>query len=310
LNKFYRFLTSIKLAVVLFIIITVTIIVASFIPQNQEPVFYLKKYGELVGNIILIFQFNRFFISLIFLSSLVVITMNLAVCMLDRFIGRMKRKAKKRFGPDIIHLGLLLLIISGVYTLLSRQETTVYLTEGEEVEVLENYMLRLNRLEFLTHENGRPRDWISTVDLIKKEKLEKQNFPIEVNRPLEFKNVKIYQSDFSRQLTLELLDANTNPLFMKQGMYFDYSSHTYHFVNIVESKAVIGLYQGEALIGYLAKEPGDFIGPYILSKMIVKDLTGLKVVKDPSIVFILISLLIITSGLGLTYIQKLREEKL
>ena len=84
-------------------------------------------------------------------------------------IRRVKDKAKPRYGPDLVHLGLLILIAGGVITALGRQETTWSLAVGEDAALSSTYALHVLSLQYLKYDNGAPKEWTSTVRITRGE---------------------------------------------------------------------------------------------------------------------------------------------
>jgi len=195
----FIFFRSVKLALVLILFITLTSLISTFIPQNKEISFYIRTYSPIMSWLILNTGFNSFFRSFIFTLPSVLFFINLSVCTFDRLKGRIQRKAKKRFGPDILHLGLLILIIGGMITFFGRSEAFVRMKEGEKISFSGGYTLTLTDFEFLQYENGRPKDWISTVILEKDSKIIKDSYSIEVNKLLIGGNKKIFQISYAIQ---------------------------------------------------------------------------------------------------------------
>lgn len=166
----YDFLRSIKLAVVLILVIIV-----------------LALFGSTMEN---------FFSTPLFLFPVGFFFLNLSVCTFHRIRSRIKSGAKKRFGPDILHIGLLVMIIGGVISATGRQEGGAWLSAGDRIDVPGDYTLILEDFRFLKYENGSPRDWISTVTVEKEGKILFEHRDIEVNKPLKLGNVKIYQASY------------------------------------------------------------------------------------------------------------------
>ena len=158
IGKTYKFFRSVKLAIVLILIITFTSIISTFIPQNREASFYIETYSRIASWFILSTGFDSFFKSFIFIFPSILFFVNLAVCTFDRLTGRLKRKVKKRFGPDILHIGLLILIVGGIITFTGRTEAFVKMAEGEKISLTGGYTLTLKSFDFLKYENGRPKD--------------------------------------------------------------------------------------------------------------------------------------------------------
>jgi cytochrome c biogenesis protein len=192
-NALYRFFKSIRLAVVLILLITALSLLSTLVPQGREPGFYQSEYPALYG-IIRAIAFDRFFNSLLFLVPIGLFAANLGVCSVDRFVRRTHTKAQKRYGPDLVHIGLLLLMAAGLVTALARQEKDFTMTAGEQMELTASYSIRLVSLEFLKYENGTPKAWISTVDVLHNGNKEMASVPIKVNSPLRLKGVTVFQT--------------------------------------------------------------------------------------------------------------------
>lgn len=91
-----RFFSSIKLAIVLIIVITLASILGTLIPQNRSPQEYFEHYGQLAG-LFQKLQLTRLYSSWWYLALLVLFTLNLLVCTLTR----LSPKLKKTFTPNI-----------------------------------------------------------------------------------------------------------------------------------------------------------------------------------------------------------------
>ncbi|AKI97640.1 cytochrome c biogenesis protein ResB [Kosmotoga pacifica] len=104
-----------------------------------------------------------------------------------------KKNMWSRIGPDIVHIGLLLIILSGIIVGLTTKVNQIFLSEGQSFNV-EGTEITLEKFIFERYPDGSPKDWISVLNF---EKLgEKQTFNVEVNRPLSIGNTKIYQASY------------------------------------------------------------------------------------------------------------------
>jgi hypothetical protein len=236
---------------------------------------------------------------------------------LDRFIKRIKSGAKKRFGPDIIHVGLLILLIGGSITLYMRDQQGEYLAVGDTYfHEQGNFSLTVADFQTYLYEDGRPKDWITTADIYRDGELIKTG-QIEVNKPMSVGNVNIYQSSYSREdhIVLEGDDGSIEDL--ESGK--DYLDAGDSIIVYVGNK-----YAGETDVAILERwqvNPQQLIRSYVLSEgdrlvnFTVKEiysnsLTGLSFVIDPGYIPVLIALIIIMGGMALTFIQKAGDEKL
>jgi cytochrome c biogenesis protein len=125
--------------------------------------------------------------------------------------------ARKRilglFGSDIVHLGLLIIIIGGIVSGLGGFRTNLNISEGETIPVPQtNFILRLDKFVTEYHPNGSIRDWKSTLTVLENgsDVLSKT---IEVNHPLSHKGFVFYQSGYGwdwKNPTLEIWAKKQN----------------------------------------------------------------------------------------------------
>jgi hypothetical protein len=207
------------------------------------------------------------------------------------------------------------LIIGAVISFTGKKEGFVYLSEGEKLQLPGEYVVTLETFEFLRYENGRPKDWISTVDVHHNGEKIIDSYPIEVNRPLRVGNMKVYQSSYSIEERLVF----TTPTGEKKRLPVNHPINTdraaYVFKGIERGpgsgegeNAVIEKWQQQQRTDVLTLEPGQRFGPgYTVQGVQERMVTGLRAKIDPGFIPVLIALVIIGFGLSLTYIQKIRE---
>lgn len=312
LISIFRFFRSIKTAVTLLLIITALSILATLVPQGRDTAYYQAAYGAFPAKVIIGLNFNTFFSSFLFIFPAALFCVNLGVCTLDRFVGRLRRKMKKRFGPDILHAGLLILVVGGIITFSGRQEGFVSLSEGETASFPGGYTISLTSFEYLTYADGAPKDWISTVQVEKDGDTVIEAFGIEVNKPLKIGTVKLYQSSYFLEAFLVVRDADGNDYDIRKDSIIPLEDGALIFRGI-ESPArgnnvvILDTWKDHRITGTIRMAIGDSIGEYTINKIHNKMSTGLRAVIDPGYRIILISLLVIIAGLGLTYIQKIGD---
>ena len=316
LKSVYLFFKSVKLAIGLILYITLTSILATLVPQGKELTFYSKNYPSLVSWLITATGFHDFFHSFLFLFPAFILTLNLLVCTIDRLVKEFSEKRKKRFGPDLIHLGILLLIVGAMITFLNRQEGFFYLTKGEQVKLAGKYILTLNDFLYQTYDDGRPKEWISDVSVYADDKVLIDSFPIEVNKPLELQGFKVYQTSYALTKTL-LLKDETGDIFRVPT---DHPITTEGDITLVfndievsstgEKNVILQEWQGQQITGYRTLKISDPVGKFTVQDAEVEKTTGLTAVKDPGYLPVLIAGIIIVLGLSLTYIQKIGEKEL
>ncbi len=240
ITRVYRFFKSIKLALILIGYLVVTSIIASLIPQGREPGFYTHEFSAPIYKLITTLNLNNFFRSLLFLVPLGIFTINLSVCTMDRLVTRIKHHAPLRLGPDIIHIGLLVLIAAGLITLFQRQEGFVFLSPGDSVRLPNGYELTLKRFIFKIYRDGRPKKWISEIELTEQttqsSKDNSQAPPriatIEVNRPLRLGNLNIFQYSYRDISTITLKDPSGTPITIHTGKSLRAENSIYTFIRV------------------------------------------------------------------------------
>jgi cytochrome c biogenesis protein len=306
----YKFLKSVRLAVVLLLVITALSILATLIPQGQDRAFYFHNYPPVLARLITSLGFASFFNSWMFLIPCVLLFVSLAVCTVDRIVGRLKRKSRKRYGPDLIHLGLLLLIVGALLSTWGRREGSFFLGIGDSIDLPLGYRLTLLDYVDERYEDGRPRDWVSTVAASRGGQVVAASFPIEVNRPLRLRGLKIYQSSFKREDTALLRDPQNELAPMRDGQYFEWQGGILFFSGIEAGRAVFERWEGHTVVEKLSRAASQTIGPYTIAELSSRELTGLKAVKDPGFIPVLGALVLVAAGLALTFLQKRKDKEL
>lgn len=84
-NEVWAFFSSVKLALFTFFILAATSIIGTIIPQGEEMRFYVDGYGPGLAKLFQILNVPDMYNSWWFLSLLVLFSINLTVCTIDRF---------------------------------------------------------------------------------------------------------------------------------------------------------------------------------------------------------------------------------
>jgi cytochrome c biogenesis protein len=240
LRKILKSLSSLRLTVVALVLMIIAVIPATLIIQNQAEEFYLSRYPAL-GGMILASGYDHFFSSLLFLILIGFFWINLFSCTLRRFLAQLRRRGPKRFGPDILHLGLLLLIMASLFSFASSREGSLFLRPGDGIRLPSGHYMILKEFIYQQYPDGRPKSWISRVVVTDSPDGEGEMHEIAVNHPLRIDGLVVYQT------------------------------------------------------GY---RPSVRVGEYE---------PGLTIASDPGRPYILVSFLLITTGLMVTLIQKRRK---
>lgn len=310
MNALYRFFKSVKLAVTLILVIAVLSLLSTLIPQGQDPAFYFHRYPVPLARLIVALGFHNFFRSLLFLVPCVLFFVNLGVCAIDRLVGRWRRKARRRYGPDLIHIGLLVLVAGALLSTWGRWEKTFYLGKGDPEPLALGYTLKLLDYRYEQYPDGRPKDWISTVQVERQGRMVVASYPIEVNRPLRLPRLKVYQASFSREDTALLRDPQGELAPIHNGQYFEWREAILFFSGIENGKAVFERWEGHSRTAIYDLSASQAIGDYTIVELSSRDLTGLKAVKDPGFIPVIVALALVAAGLALTFLQKRGDKQI
>jgi cytochrome c biogenesis protein len=83
-NSVWRFFASVKLALFTLLILSVTSIIGTLIPQKNPPAFYIEEYGPNLARFFEILDVPSMYNSWWFVSLLLLFSVNLIVCTIDR----------------------------------------------------------------------------------------------------------------------------------------------------------------------------------------------------------------------------------
>ena len=308
----YRFLKSVRLAIAVILLITGLSVLSTLVPQGRESDFYQARYPPALCSLITALGFNRYFSSGLFLVLVTIFALNLGVCAVDRVVRRARMKAHKRFGPDIVHIALLVLIAGGLVTTLERTEKDFVMSQGQKAEVAPHYSIKLLSFKYLKYENGSPRAWISIVDVLRDGVLEARAFPIRVNHPLRLKDVSVYQATWENQSTFLFRDTTGAETTARIGEGFQDSDSVWYLADVVEDggilKALLQQYRGNVLVSIRKLAVAESLGQYTLVRVEQKLVTGLRAVSDPGFTTVVVGAVLLALGLLLTFVQNRSKE--
>jgi len=189
-----RFLKSVKLAIALITVLALGSALATILPQGLPEEGYAELYGGALGALVFRSGMSSYFRSLPFIVPAFLFFANLSTCAADRFVRELRKESRRRHGPDLLHLGLMLLVVGALLSFAGRREGSVSLAEGESARLPDGRILRLERFEYLAYGDGRPKEWTSVVSILREEELEVEAYPLRVNHPLRLGSATLYQA--------------------------------------------------------------------------------------------------------------------
>ncbi len=107
-----------------------------------------------------------------------------------------------KLGPIIVHIGLIILLIGSAYGNFSSQSKEQYLRLGESLDLINEsthskVKIRLKDFLIERESDGKPKQFISNLEFFSKEQSLNEIKTTQVNKPIRFKGLTIYQADWS-----------------------------------------------------------------------------------------------------------------
>jgi hypothetical protein len=327
-NKFLDRLTSIRMAIWLLSYLLIGSILATLIPQGLADAEYYTIYPKLVAQLVVQTGFKGFFGSIIFIIPVLVFFANLSACTVKRFIRELKKRGIHHHGPDILHVGLILLVLGSLWSYSGHQEGSVTLAPGDSVNLPDGSVMSLVDFTFERYEDGRPADWTSIIDVKKDGKTMVDKAEVRVNKPLRYAGLTFYQASFSELPSLVLADKDGREVVLAQGEERVFGTTSYFFM-APESQATAGMpgaldagqaapagQSGRAILSVtptmgeaktLRAAPGDQVGDLKVIGIRAQLATGIQAVDDPGYPLVFVAFLLIALGTAVTFIQKIKE---
>jgi len=125
----WKFFSSVKLAIWLLSIIAVLSLIGTFIPQNQEAALYIERYGQLGYRALLSLGLTDIYSAWYFILSLILFSLNLSVCLLNRLSFKMRS-----LGTMLSHFSILVILLGAMIGMLFGQKGFIEISKGEEVD--------------------------------------------------------------------------------------------------------------------------------------------------------------------------------
>lgn len=210
-NKIYRFISSVRLAVILLAIIAALCVIATLIPQNLDRSHYTNLFGTVGGAVVTFLGFHTVFKSPLFFFFGIAFATNLFVCTWGRISTAIKISGKrfsiKTWGSPILHLGLCVILVGVAFSLIFKHEIYYEIPVGETVTVAgKNGGFTLTVDEFSVDyydDNISPKQYRSSVT-IGKPRQQPLPMEIQVNSPGKYNGVSILQQAYGWEITVTL----------------------------------------------------------------------------------------------------------
>lgn len=297
-----------RLAIGLIAYLAVTCILATLVPQGLPDEEYQAMYPKIVSMLVIQTGFGGFFGSILFVIPSFLFFANLSACTVKRFVRELRKKSKRRHGPDILHIGLMALVIGSIWSFSGHQQGSVTMAPGDGVNLPDGALLHLDDFRFERYDDGRPKDWVSVITISKDGAIVKNKVEVRVNSPLRYGDLTFYQASYEEVPSLVLGDSAGTELVLAQGeeRIIDDVAYLFMAPDADARRAVIRV--GSGAEGKTIKaSPGDMVGSLKVTGIRAQLATGLEAVTDPGFPLVLAALALIAIGTTWTFAQKLKE---
>jgi len=125
-----------------------------------------------------------------------------------------------RFGPILVHFGLIILLFGSTYGNFSRQSVEEYLIPNETIDLINDnsnkkLSLKLNNFSIDREDNGIPKQFTSNIEILSDKSTDSFQKEASVNHPIRYKGLTIYQADWAISNLVLKIDNITYQLQLK-----------------------------------------------------------------------------------------------
>ena len=219
-----------------------------------------------------------------------------------------------KIGPLVVHIGLIILLIGSAYGSFTSQSKEQYLLPGESLDLVNestNSKASVKLVDFSIEResDGIPKQFISKLDFSSEDLKLNEIKTAEVNRPIRFQGLTIYQADWAISNVVLEIDNILYQLQLKEipeignqvwGVLVELGSETKkNFLLTIDNEngplkiSNIENFSGNNL--YINDDPLEVNSSKVSLKKIIPS-SGLIIKNDPSIPFIYFSFILIIFG--------------
>ena len=125
-----------------------------------------------------------------------------------------------KLGPIIVHIGLIILLVGSAYGNITNQSNEIFLTQNEELELINDsnnrkLTLKLRNFFIDRESDGKPKQFVSSLDLKSENSNNTFNKITKVNHPIRYQGLTIYQADWAIPSVILKIENITYQLKLK-----------------------------------------------------------------------------------------------
>ncbi len=243
-----------------------------------------------------------------------------------------------RFGPYVTHISLIIIFVGVLIGSFFGFETFVNLVPGESTNIVRTlrgnnkitlpFSIKCNHFNVEFYNSGIPKAYKSDLSIISNGNVIARKI-IDVNQPLTYKGVTIYQASYGQagasDFALVLSNANKGENYVSLNRNQSYHITDDTSIAVLDyaqdyqgfgPTILVGVYKGEKLVNtsiYLQRYP-DFHGAETVDGYKIKFIkadesyyTGLQVAKDPGAPYVAAGAIILIIGLIMSFFSYRRR---
>ncbi len=227
-------LSSMKFAIYLLILVGAVSALGTIIPQGQSPAFYLRIYGDGIGAVINLLSLGSLYHVWWFYLLMLILGLAILICSFQRL---RHARSLTTVGSLVFHLAIVVILAGAVWSLGYSRSALVDVAEQHTVALadygFESGQLTLNTFAIDYYPDLQPRQYTSDISLAGYEQ-EDYKLKINVNNPLRAGNLKIYQSSWGWMLKIKLVtNGSTQMLDVKDFDVFPLSSGEDNAIRVI-----------------------------------------------------------------------------
>ena len=201
---FFKFISSMKFAIILLVVLVVVCFAGSFVTQNQTSAWYTAKYGERTAALILILRLDDVFHSWYFILISSFLCLNLVLCNVIRMPGLIRKtktgsSAREKlgyWGAWVTHAGVMLLILGYSLGQFTYKEYVAYGVPGQTMAIGDTgLVLTIDDFRIGLREDDTVEQYTSDItvyDLASSS--EGRKAQVSVNNPADLYGYRFYQN--------------------------------------------------------------------------------------------------------------------
>ena len=141
----------------------------------------------------------------------------------ERLVFSARKGSLGRLGHYVVHVGLILVLVGGIFSSRLGYRTMEYGGIGDRIEVpRKTFRVRVDHLEVQTTEQGEIKDWFSTLTVLDPDSVRTKT--IQVNDPLSYRGITFYQAEWREDprhigdIALRIMNKEGEEIVRRSGL--------------------------------------------------------------------------------------------